>query len=74
LVIVAQWEGSLGGVFRLTPKPNGEWTTTCLHNFTGGKDGSFPQDGVVFDRAGNLYGTTYFGGNQDLGVVFQIRP
>jgi uncharacterized repeat protein (TIGR03803 family) len=37
--------------------------STVLHNFTGGADGANPQAGVVLDAAGNLYGTTAFGGN-----------
>ena len=35
-------------------------------------DGQVPSAGVVADRAGNLYGTTYYGGSRSAGVVFQI--
>ncbi len=70
-----------GVVFELSPS-GGTWTETVLHNFTGASDGGGPSGGVVFDTAGNLYGTASFGGiarcNHDLngycGVVFQLSP
>src|ERR1017187_1399652 len=37
-------------------------TLTVLHSFTQVKDGGFPSGTLVNDRAGNLYGTTQFGG------------
>ena len=49
-----------GTVFELTPSEGG-WTETLLHSFPGGADGCAPQAGLVFDRAGNLYGATYYG-------------
>ena len=56
-----------GTVFRLR---NGK--LTVLHTFTGGKDGAIPYAGVVRDRVGNLYGTTYQGGGFGLGTVFKL--
>ena len=47
---------------------------TDLYDFTGGSDGGEPMSGVVFDEQGNLYGTTYQGGTNNLGVVFEITP
>src|ERR1700676_595664 len=57
-------------------------TFTVLHTFTGGRDGVWPQGGVVQDTAGNLYGTTLLGGsgiafgcnirNIGCGVVFKV--
>ncbi|HUI83550.1 MAG TPA: choice-of-anchor tandem repeat GloVer-containing protein [Candidatus Binatia bacterium] len=54
-------------------------TFTVLHNFTGGADGAGPYVGLTMDRAGNLYGTTNYGGNtagvcsgQGCGVVFRM--
>jgi uncharacterized repeat protein (TIGR03803 family) len=54
--------------------PRRRLSTEALYRFTGGKDGSDPQAGLVFDQAGNLYGTTLFGGAQDQGTVFQFTP
>ncbi len=62
-----------GTVYQLTPggKKN------VLYNFTGGADGGYPYFGsLVQDAQGNLYGTTYFGGdpNCSCGVVFKLDP
>ena len=47
-----------GGVlFELTPGGVG-WTETVLHNFGGSGDGIAPANGVIMDKAGNLYGQT----------------
>ncbi len=52
------------------------WTETVLHSFTGSPDGATPGFGeLVFDHAGNLYGTTIGGGGSDpLGTVFELMP
>ncbi len=42
-------------------------TFQVLHNFTGGRDGANPLDGLTIDRNGNLYGTASAGGNQAYG-------
>lgn len=63
----------LGNIFKLTPS-NGNWTFTSLHDFTGGSDGSFPHSSILIDAAGNLYGTGYWNGAYDYGVVFEITP
>jgi uncharacterized repeat protein (TIGR03803 family) len=62
-----------GSVFKLTPSAGG-FTFTSLHDFTGGVDGGRPFSNVVFDAAGNLYGTTSQGGANSAGVVFEITP
>jgi uncharacterized repeat protein (TIGR03803 family) len=59
-----------GVVFKINP--SGE--ETVLYNFTGGNDGSSPQSGVTADPEGNLYGTTYFGGTSNAGVVYKLAP
>jgi uncharacterized repeat protein (TIGR03803 family) len=46
-----------GTVFRLSPNANGTWTQTVLHSFSG-TDGRYPLASLIFDSAGNLYGTT----------------
>jgi uncharacterized repeat protein (TIGR03803 family) len=57
-----------GVVFRL----NAKGQETVLYSFTGGADGGYPYSGVIRDAAGNLYGTTTYGGGADLGVVYKV--
>jgi uncharacterized repeat protein (TIGR03803 family) len=52
---------NFGTVFKLNPAG----TETVLHNFSGGADGYTPAAGVILDEAGNLYGTTVWGGDPD---------
>jgi hypothetical protein len=71
--------GECGLVFKLTPNSNGTWTETVLHYFTGGDDGGEPYAGLISDAAGNLYGTTYYGGGSGCGgtgcgTVFKLSP
>jgi uncharacterized repeat protein (TIGR03803 family) len=64
-----------GTVFELTPTNGGRaWTETVLYAFKGGKDGGQPQGSLVFDAAGDLYGTTSYGGATNQGAVFQLSP
>ena len=44
----------------------GSWTEQVLYSFSGSLDGAAPYAGLIFDAAGNLYGTTYSGGNDGL--------
>jgi len=60
----------LGTVFKLAPGG----TETVLHSFAGGEDGAFPNTDLIFDAAGNLYGTTYQGGPGNVGTVFKTAP
>jgi len=62
-----------GTVFELTPTVGGGWTEQVLHSFNG-TDGAVPYAGLVFDAAGNLYGTTDVGGTDDAGTVFELTP
>ena len=51
------------------------WNETILHAFTYIPDGADPQsDNVVFDQAGNMYGTTIAGGASNCGVVWELSP
>jgi uncharacterized repeat protein (TIGR03803 family) len=61
-------------VFKLTRNSSGDWTTTLLYSFKGASDGSDPNGALVFDRLGNLYGTTVKGGPYANGTVFQLAP
>jgi hypothetical protein len=69
-----------GTIFELGPA--GSWHhLQILHNFAGQRVGAVPDGGLIFDGAGNLYGTTSFGGigscngsNAGCGTVFRLRP
>jgi uncharacterized repeat protein (TIGR03803 family) len=45
---------------------------TVLYRFKGGNDGAYPDQGVIRDAHGDLYGTTYAGATSNLGVVFRV--
>lgn len=72
--------GTSGGgtVFKLAP--NGpQYTEDFVYSLGAGKDGRYPYEGVVMDNAGNLYGTTFYGGQHGpsgryggYGTVFQL--
>jgi uncharacterized repeat protein (TIGR03803 family) len=70
--------GSWGTVFELSPNAFGGWEEKTLHTFYGQRpqsDGGFhPLAELVFDSAGNLYGTTNEGGLDLVGVVFELVP
>src|ERR1019366_3722492 len=64
-----------GTVFELTPAGGGSWTEKVLYSFNlNGTDGAVPEAGLIVDAAGNLYGTTYFGGTYLYGTVFELTP
>jgi uncharacterized repeat protein (TIGR03803 family) len=70
---------SCGVVFELSPSASGVWTENVIYYF-GGDNGSWPSAPLVFDAAGNLYGTTQYGGklkdcaSLGCGVVFKVSP
>jgi uncharacterized repeat protein (TIGR03803 family) len=74
--------GRWGTVFKLTGfAGNNSWTKTVLWNFSGGADGGQPWGNVILDRAGNIYGTTNYGGQRIVpcqqygcGVVYELTP
>jgi uncharacterized repeat protein (TIGR03803 family) len=74
-----------GTAFELTPLKGGAWAETILHSFGGRSDGAGPAAGLISDAAGNLYGTTAYGGSSSgcpsapigpggCGIVFQLQP
>ena len=63
-----------GTAFKLSPDGNGGWTETVLYNFGGGNDGDYPDCGLLMDTAGNLYGSTLYGGAYGWGTVFELSP
>lgn len=62
-----------GGVFELKPPsaPGSAWTEETLYDFNN-TDGGVPNGSLVFDSAGNLYGTTLQGGPANMGTVFEL--
>jgi hypothetical protein len=65
-----------GTVFQLAPpvKWGGEWTLTTLYSFRNTGDGARPTAGLIFDRKGNLYGTTSDSDAGGYGEIFQLAP
>jgi uncharacterized repeat protein (TIGR03803 family) len=63
-------ESGAGTVFKVDPSGH----ETVLYSFNLNGDGNAPYGGVVMDSAGNLYGTTEFGGNGGAGTIFKINP
>ena len=78
--------GGCGTVFHLRPQPRActtalcPWTETVLYSFEGGSDGAGPAHGdLIFDQAGNIYGTADTGGTgncngETCGVVYELKP
>jgi hypothetical protein len=76
-----------GIAYQLSPpvQRGGSWTERVLYNFQGNQsgDGSSPGGGLVIDKAGNLYGTTGYGGTggcvllgskEGCGTVYELSP
>lgn len=63
-----------GTVFRMNPLDGGGWRFITLYSFRGTPDASSPYGGLIMDLHGQLYGTTYFGGQTGQGTVFQLKP
>lgn len=57
-----------GAVFKIDTAGNEK----VLYSFTGGSDGCDPYQGLVRDKAGNLYGTTWSCGSSDWGTIFKV--
>ena len=79
--------GQCGTMFQLAPptQKGGKWTETVLYVFKGhaSNDGATPEGGLVIDQAGNLYGTTGYGGSGPCtllggavgcGTVYELSP
>jgi hypothetical protein len=64
--------GKPGGVvFQLTPQSGGTWQENEIYSFDASTDGGYPQT-LVFDSAGNIYGTGAIGGKNGQGLVFKL--
>ena len=66
--------GGCGVVFELRPRGTGSWAEATLHDFGMDLDGYSPFGGVIFGVDGNLYGTTYSGGTNGIGIVYKLVP
>jgi uncharacterized repeat protein (TIGR03803 family) len=64
--------GGCGQVYELSLTSSG-WTKTTIHSFNT-TDGAYPYSTLLLDSAGNLYGTTAYGGTYGHGVVFELSP
>ncbi|HEX3820353.1 MAG TPA: choice-of-anchor tandem repeat GloVer-containing protein [Candidatus Sulfotelmatobacter sp.] len=60
-----------GVVYEISPSTE-KWKFTTLYAFKDQPDGASPYGGVVFDKAGNIYGTTYYAGAHDLGSIYKL--
>ncbi|HSC18012.1 MAG TPA: choice-of-anchor tandem repeat GloVer-containing protein, partial [Rhizomicrobium sp.] len=60
--------GGAGTVFKLAS--NG--TLTTLYAFTGGADGNTPEGRLLRTRRGDIYGTTYGGGDHNMGLLYEL--
>ncbi len=78
IVTVRAYNGgtdNVGAVFELSPNGSGGWTEKVLYSFSSTtRDGNYPEGGLVFDGAGNLYGTTQEGGIHGGGTMFELSP
>ncbi len=76
-VSAAGGTGTEGTVFELSRNGN-TWSDAVLYSFcaeTHCDDGAVPMGGVIIDgKTGNVYGTTFYGGDGNVGVVFQLTP
>jgi uncharacterized repeat protein (TIGR03803 family) len=67
-------------ILAMASTASASWKEKVLYSFQGGSDGQTPAGGVVFDKAGNLYGATVNGGADNCspmaacGTVFQLQP
>jgi uncharacterized repeat protein (TIGR03803 family) len=65
----------MGAVYKLAPSKSGSWRESVIYSFGGGReDGAEPFGSLVFDKDGNLDGTTNQGGINHNGVVFKLSP
>jgi uncharacterized repeat protein (TIGR03803 family) len=68
-------ENGGGTVWELSPPADkGDWSLKTLHTFGGVKDGVNPYAGVIIGSQGKLYGTTWIGGLNNAGIVFELTP
>ena len=59
----------LSALLLIASRPARSQTYSVLYSFTGKPDGANPYAGVASDKTGNVYGTTYVGGIDNLGTA-----
>jgi len=62
-----------GTIFQLAHQVSGKWTEKSLHDFADNGDSADPRGNLVFDRAGNLFGTLN-GAGTGQGALFELSP
>ena len=62
---------SYGNVYKLNSAGT---TETDLYDFQGGTDGGYPVGQVAVDGAGNVFGSTTFGGAHGVGGIYTVTP
>lgn len=63
-----------GVVYEMSRNSSGVWSERVIHDFLGNlSDGGEP-GALVFDAAGNIFGTTSKGGPTELGTLYELTP
>jgi len=70
-VCTTRGANGFGIVYEMSPN-QGKWQFKTLYAFKDSPDGGLPYGGLISDKAGNLYGTTYYAGVNDLGTVYKL--
>jgi uncharacterized repeat protein (TIGR03803 family) len=65
--------GQCGAVFKLTAM-GARYKEMVIHSFGAAGDGYFPAAAVLRDKAGDVFGTTVYGGAHERGAVFELIP
>jgi uncharacterized repeat protein (TIGR03803 family) len=60
-----------GNVYEIS-RSGSAWVFNTLYSFKDQPDGASPYGAVVFDKSGNLFGTTYYAGANDKGTVYKL--
>jgi uncharacterized repeat protein (TIGR03803 family) len=61
-----------GVIFQMKQNSAGGWNFKTLYTFQGAPDGSFPYGALLFGAQNHIYGTTYYGGTNGLGTVYDL--
>ncbi|MGA7686751.1 MAG: choice-of-anchor tandem repeat GloVer-containing protein [Terriglobales bacterium] len=67
---------NVGAIFELSPPSGGgtTWTETIIYSFTGAKDGADPDNDLIMDGKGVIYGATDSAGIHENGTTFKLEP